>query len=648
MSKQQQIRQLSDRDHVRLRKGMYIPNINYCVYEIVDNSIDEFIAGYGNTIYLKIEPDRTIMVVDEGRGLPIDPSLDDPTKSQAELALGSLKAGGKFGLEDGEGYDVKTGGLNGVGSSAINFLSEYLSARIYKNGTEYGLDFIKGEVTNQLYEVGPVDPEGQQTGTLIQLQPDVEIWQDDEDLDLTAINDRMKQLTYLNPGLTIMVDINYDGKVIQETYCHPEGLKTYVEQLSIKRNLLTPIWSTTLTHTGVDISLAFAYSDGYSDTIYAYTNNILNSANGSSHLTGLKEGIFRAVSNYYTETNDNKTKINITSDDAREGLIAILSIKVKDPNFEGQGKDKLTMPRVRTAVRIATEEYIAEMLDKNPDTAKIIISKAENACKAREAAKRAREAVRSTKGLIDGGLPGKLANCKSKNPEESELFLVEGDSAAGTSKKGRDKHTQAILPVFGKILNVEKSRLEKVLQLPKLKEVIKAMGCSIGEEFDITKLKYHKIIPLADADYDGAHIQALWITFFYRFYRPIIEAGYLYLACPPLFKISKKEKGKTVKYYAYTVEERDALLAELGKVESVDYLKGLGEMNHDELWDSTLNPATRKLKQVRIEDIEKDEEMLVTCMGEEVAPRKEFIMLQSSYNNTDECVDEDYEALADL
>lgn len=490
-----EIDELSDRDHVRKRKGMYLPDINYCIYEIVDNSIDEHSEGFGDTIYVKVDEERNIYVQDVGRGIPITPSKKNPNKTQAEVALTSLRAGGKFRTQ-GKG---KTGGLNGVGASVVNMLSEVFSARITRDGIQYGLDCERGIVTNSLYEIGPVGEDEPQSGTLIMLRPDPEIWKDDDDLDLTAINDRMRQLTYLNPGLNIITDFNYNGKVINESHYNPEGLTAYINRIAEKRTLLTPIWELNTTVDDMDINIGLSYSDAYSESIYVFTNNIANNA-GGSHLTGFKEGLFNAIDNYYTENTDNKTKAKIISDDAREGLISIISIKVKDPNYDGQGKGKINMPKVRAAVKAAISEFMEEQMDKDPDNARIILAKVLNASKAREAAKKARENARKTKSLVEGGLPGKLADCTCKEPEKSELFLVEGDSAAGTAKEGRDRHTQAILPVFGKINNVEKAKLSDVLKSVKLLDIVKAMKCGIADEFDIEKLRYHKIIIMADAD----------------------------------------------------------------------------------------------------------------------------------------------------
>lgn len=416
-----EIDELSDREHVRKRKGMYLPDINYCVYEIVDNSIDEHSEGYGDTIYIKIDEERNIYVQDFGRGIPITPSNKNPNKTKAEVVLTSLRAGGKFRAQ-GKG---KTGGLNGVGASAVNMLSEVFSARITKNGIQYGLDCEKGIVINSLYEIGPVAEDEAQSGTLIMLRPDKEVWAEDDDLDLVAINNRMRQLSYLNPGLTIITDFNYNGKIINESHYNPEGLTAYINKIAENRTLLTSIWELNTTVDDIDINIALTYSEAYSESIFVFTNNIANNA-GGSHLTGFKEGLFNAMSNYYVENNDNgKHKLAITSDDAREGIIAIISLKIKDPNYEGQGKSKINMPKVRAAVKASLAEFIEEQMDKDPKTAKIIMDKITSAAKAREAAKKAREIVRGSK-LLGGGLPGKLAPCLSKDPSISEIWLVEG------------------------------------------------------------------------------------------------------------------------------------------------------------------------------------------------------------------------------
>lgn len=495
---QAKISEKSDRDHVRLRKGMYIPNVNYSVFEIVDNSIDEFMAGYATAIYLGIK-DGVIFVQDDGRGIPIYPSEKNPNKSMAEVAYTSLKAGGKFGDDEGYG-DVKTGGLNGVGASAINFLSAYCNLRITIDGIQYGLNFVQGVTTEDgLYEIGPVDEDDVQHGTLVELQPDPEIW-GEEQLDIKAIVNRMEQLAFLNPGLTIIVDIDSHGQVIEETFCYPEGTKAYVNKLSGGKELITDIYQFDASDekSNIDISVALAYTDDYHESIHVFTNNIFNEL-GGDHLTGFRMGLFKAIGDYHDEHSNNKGKINISSEDCREGIVAIVNVKMLNPNFEGQGKAKLNEMKVRTAVRKATEEYMADLLDKNPDMARILVAKATDASRAREAAKRARDTVRKAKA-VDAGKAEKLADCRSKNPEECEIFLVEGDSAAGTAKEGRDRETQAILPVFGKILNVEKLKLDKILSSDKIKEILRAIKCGIGEDFNLEKLRYHKIIIMADAD----------------------------------------------------------------------------------------------------------------------------------------------------
>ena len=642
---QAKITELPFPDCVRLRKGMYLPNINYLVYEIVDNSVDEHLAGYATTIYVKIEEDGQIYVQDDGRGIPIMASENDPSKSMAEVAYTKLHAGGKFGIEGG--YDgVKTGGLNGVGASCCNATSVFCNLYPTIDGVQYMIGFEKGITTTPLSEIGPVE-EGEPThGTLVHLKADPEVWGDGEDVfDIAAINKRMQQLAYLNAGLNIIVDINYGGHVINEQYYYEEGLKAYVEKLTTKKTAITEILRHRETVNKIDVEVALAWTDAVSEETYTFVNNIPTHL-GGSHLTGFKEGVYKPISEAYLETVTNKSKVNTTQDDAREGLVAIVSVKVSDPNFEGQGKAKLNMTKVRSAVRNVVEEYLSDVLDKNPDMKKIIIAKMLDACRVREAAKRARENARKTKSLVEGGLPGKLADCTCKEPEKSEIFLVEGDSAAGTAKEGRDRHTQAILPVFGKINNVEKAKLSDVLKSVKLLDIVKAMKCGIADEFDIEKLRYHKIVVMADADVDGSHIQTLWITFFYRFYREIIEAGYLYLACPPLFKL---DYGKDNVIYAYTDEDLANLIAEHGEPKNIQRYKGLGEMNAEQLWDTTMNPETRKLQRVCIEDLEADEEMIMTCMGEDVSPRREFIMQKSAENSLEaQIIDEGYEAVEEM
>ena len=617
------INNLSDRDHVRLRRGMYLPNINYCAYEILDNSVDEFMAGYCNTIWLQIKPDMTMLVQDNGRGLPIRPSLKDPNKSMAEEALGTLKSSGKF--EQKAKNAVKTGGLHGIGASAINFTCEDFSATIAKKGQIYEIAWHEGLLTEPLKHIGQAAPEDIQNGTLITLKPDMSIWVD-SDYDINAIMNRVKQLTYLNAGLTVNVNIDYKNNKIEEVICHTDGLTSYVKDLSEKKDaMIEPIsikdkFDTKLGEVEVEISLS--YNTGYSEEIYAFTNSIPNPL-GGQHLTGFKDGLYRSIKDYYIETTKGKL-VDITSEDVREGLVAVVSIKVADPIFDGQGKAKLVMPALRAVVKDATIAMMEDFLDKNPEKAKLIIAKALQAQKTREATRKARETSRSVKNAFS--LPTKLTTCSSKNPEECEIWLVEGDSAGGSCKNARfSAETQAILPVFGKINNTESMSLLKITESVKLKEVIGALGCGIGETFDIEKLKYHKIIIAADADDDGLHIQTLWMDFFYRHMRPIIENGYLYISCPPLFKVVKNKKEHK---YAYTIAEKDAILKEEGwnKAE-VFRFKGLGEMEAQDLKESTMCPDSRVLLQVTLdENPEYDEEIMVACFGDDVSLRKQLIL----------------------
>lgn len=497
-----EITTLSDVEHVRQRRGMYLPNQNYCAYEIVDNAVDEFMAGYCQNIWLQIEEDSVLRVQDDGRGIPLTPSKDNPNKTMAEVALGQLKSGGKFNakgsmLEQG----VKTGGLNGTGASAVNFTCDQFVATITKDGVQYQLGWEKGELTQPLVEIGQAEEDEIQHGTLIELIPDKTIWVDD-DYDIPAIIKRMEQLTFLNPGLSIHNDINYGGKQLEGTFYNPEGLSAYINKLSEKKSVIVePIHQTFTVDSDkfgkVDIDIALGYNTGYQEESYVFTNNVPNPL-GGHHSTGFKEGLFRAIDTYYKNNTKGKL-VSLVQDDVREGLIAVVSVKVANPVFDGQGKAKLNMPGVRALVREATMEMMEEFLDKNPEIAKIILAKALQAQQTREAVKRTREAERGAKKLF-GGAVDKLTTCTSKVPEESEIWLAEGDSAGGSCKKARDAKTQAILPVFGKINNVENCTLEDIIKSPKLKDVVTALGCGIGPDFNIDNLKYHHIVIAADAD----------------------------------------------------------------------------------------------------------------------------------------------------
>jgi DNA gyrase subunit B len=607
---------------VRIRKEMYLPNKDHAIFEIVDNGIDEALAGYATAIAVVIIDDR-VTVEDNGRGIPVTPHTDPEFKglSQAEVAYTVLHAGGKFG--DETGYKTATGGLHGVGASVVNALSEQLSLVIKTGGKKYEIDFEKGLITKKLHVIEEgLDQDD--TGTEVNFTLDPDIWQD-ERFDLKRIKRRMQQLAYLNPGLTLYLKIDSDDKDgkrinIEDTYCYPEGLNAYVEKLTKNKVAITNITGYCTTVQDTEVAISMVYTDAYNEEVYSFCNNI-GTEDGGHHLTGFKMGLAKAMNDYATANKLLKDDQKFESDDTREGLIAVLAIKVKEPKFECQAKAKLDMPKIKGVINKITEDIVSEYLDKNPDEAKVIMDKITTACNARRAAQKAREAVRKQKDLIEGGLPGKLAGCQSKDPAESEIYIVEGDSAGGSAKQGRDRKFQAILPVFGKILNVEKARLHKVLNSDKITDLLKALGCGIGDDFDISKLRYHKIILMADADVDGDHIKTLEITLFYRYLKSIIEAGYLYFAVPPLYKLVK---GKTMKY-AYSDAEKEQMLKELGDNVNVQRYKGLGEMNPEQLWETTMNPETRTLVQVTLEDAELAEQYVSICMSEDVKARRDFI-----------------------
>lgn len=622
------IEEMEDRDHVRLRPGMYLPDINYCVYEVLDNAIDEHMAGNGNEIYIKISPDGLTEIQDFGGGIPITPSKKQPKKTQFEVALSSLKAGGKFNQDSSQ---VKSGGLHGVGAAAVNFTCKKFNAVVakYDKKTDstkyYGIEWEEGLIKEGFHEITDIDSDVKH-GTYVELLPDDQIWKGAK-YNIDAINKRIEQLSFLNPRLTLYVDIDYEGKVINTVYSNPQGLVNYIEKLNNKKEQIVDVVSINTemndkTLGNVEVSLALSYNTGYNEEIYAFTNNIPN-ADGGHHLTGFKDGLYKAIKEYYLDNVKGKA-VDIISADVREGLTAVVSVKMADPNFIGQGKAKLDAPKLRSVVRELTEESLNDYLDKNPEKAKLIVSKALQAQNTRESVRKARESARSVKNLF-GGTPAKLTTCTSKNPEECEIWFAEGDSAGGSCKKARNKTIQAILPVFGKINNTENMNLKQIVDSVKLREVISALGCSIGEDFDIEKLRYHKIIIASDADDDGLHIQTLWLNFFYRHMRPLLENGHVYISCPPLFKVVKNKKEHR---YCYTIAEKDAVLKEEGWSKAdVFRFKGLGEMEPADLRESTMNPETRVLLQVTLSDLaESDEEVMVACMGDDVSLRKQLIL----------------------
>lgn len=618
---------LNDRDHVRLRKGVYIPDINYTVYELIDNGMDEHTRGYGNELELSINKDRVVRVRDYGRGLPIEQSEDEPDCTIGELCLSRLRAGTKF---ESSG---KTGGLNGLGSSAINFLCEYFKVWIIKeDGKNYYMEFEKGLIKEKLHEIEPLYDK---SGTIIECLPDPEMWEDLDDFNINEINKRMKQLCYLNPGIKITVDIEYDNHNIHEIYDFPEGVKTYIEDLTANSEMIHEPWTINKSievknEDTCDISVSFVWTNSYKDTIYAFTNNVANTDLKSSNITGFKRGIAAAIKECF-ENEYPKSKTQLTAEDTREGLIAVVSIKVDSPAYVGQGKDYLNMPVVASILYSEIKEFCEDQFDKLPNDKDNILNKVIESNKIREAAHKAKEAARKNKSFANKKVE-KLVKCASKDPEVCEVFLVEGDSAASTATTACDKNTQAILPVFGKIPNVEEMTLDKVLSSDKLKDILYSLECGIGEDFNIDNLRYHKIIIMSDADVDGYHIATLYITLFYRYFRPIIEEGYLYLSCPPLYKIVV-DKNTTL--YAIDDTELNSIKQQYpNKKLNITYLKGLGELSAEGLWDSTMNPEHRTLIKITIEDAEEANKIVSMCMNSKVmnAEKRQYIMSEEDYS----------------
>lgn len=622
---------LSDRDHVRIRPGMYIPNIGYFIYELADNGVDILVNDpdvshlyKDKLIEVSIKQDGEVFVSDNACGLPIEESPKVPGMTIAELCMSELKAGTKF--KEG----VKSAGLNGVGASCINILSEYFNVDIYKDKKHYRMEFKEGLLTTKLHEVGKCP--ASKHGTYIHCKPDPTIWSDKDDFDIKAIDYRMKQLCYLNPELKIKVDIDYKEHKINEVYSFPEGVKAYVEDLTKGKEVIHDAWFLTKKveldkGQTCEVSLSFAYTESYSDTIIAFTNNVINTDTKSSNLTGFKRGISTAIKESY-ENEYPKSKLSISAEDTREGIVAIINIKVPDPVYIGQGKDYLNMPKIASVLYNATKEYIEDQFDKLPNDKDNILNRVAESARVREASHKAKEIARKVKQPVKR--VEKLAKCTSKDPEVCEIFFVEGDSAAGTAKAAReDAGTMAILPVFGKIPNVEELTLDKVLASDKLNDIINSLECGIGDDFDIEKVRYHKIVILADADVDGYHIATLYMTFFYRYMRPLLENGYVYLSCPPLYKIVVNPKSKNPQErFALDDEELEKIKEELGNTSyDITYVKGLGEFNAEELWQSTMNPETRTLIRINVEDVESADNIINTCMNKAtVAKRKEIIM----------------------
>ncbi len=621
-----QIQVLEGLEAVRKRPGMYIGStsssgLHHLVYEIVDNSIDEALAGYCDHITVTINPGNSITVTDNGRGIPVDiqPQTGKPA---LEVVFTVLHAGGKFG---GGGYKV-SGGLHGVGASVVNALSKSLTARVHKNGNIYEMKFSRGHIQQEMKIVGKTD----KTGTEVTFLPDPEMF-DDVVYSYEILHERMREEAFLNAGLSITITDARETEIKTETMCYAGGIREFVSWMNQKK---TVIHEDVIYMSGfkgdASAEIALQYNDGFNESMQSFANDV-RTPEGGMHETGFKTALTRVLNAYGTKVGIIKGDDKVSGEDCREGITAIISVKLTDAQFEGQTKAKLGNAYIRTLVEQIVGDQLATYFEEHPATAKIILEKAMMANRAREAARKARENARRKTGLESGGMPEKLKDCNEKDPSLCELYIVEGDSAAGSAIGGRDSRFQAILAMWGKMLNVEKARADKVYGNDKLNPLILALGGGIGEDFDIGRLRYHKIIIMSDADVDGAHIRTLLLTFFFRYMRPLIENGFVYSAVPPLYKL---KRGKTERV-AYSDEERDRISAEMrgesnAKVEIQRY-KGLGEMNKEELWETTMDPERRTLRRITLENARRADEIFTILMGEQVEPRKEWIEHNAKY-----------------
>ncbi|MEG0829519.1 MAG: DNA topoisomerase (ATP-hydrolyzing) subunit B [Anaerovoracaceae bacterium] len=627
----EQIQVLEGLEPVRKRPGMYIGStgprgLHHLVYEVVDNSVDEALAGHCDNINITIQKDNSIMVEDDGRGMPVDnhPKLGIPA---VEVIHTVLHAGGKFG---GGGYKV-SGGLHGVGASVVNALSSKMEVEIKRNGKIYKQTYSQGKTMTPLTEMG----NSRKTGSKTTFWPDPIIFKEGIEFEYNTLEHRLREMAFLNKGIRITLTDKREGKKREESFHYEGGIKEFVKhQNTNKTTLHEDIIYFEVIKADLEIEIAMQYTDRYNELILSYANNI-NTSEGGTHMIGFKSALTRVFNDYakknkYLKENDE----SLSGEDVREGLTAIISVKLTQPQFEGQTKTKLGNSEMRGFVETSTNENLSAFLEENPSQARIILEKCLRSARAREAARKARDLTRR-KGVLEGiSLPGKLRDCSEKDPAVSEIFLVEGDSAGGSATQGRDRARQAVLPLRGKILNVEKARLEKILSSDEIKNMITAFGCGIGEDFNIEKLRYHKIIIMTDADVDGAHIRTLLLTFFYRYMTPLIEGGFVYAAQPPLFKV---KKGKEVNY-TYSDAEQENLMKKLadkpGKAEIQRY-KGLGEMDFDQLWETTMNFEHRTLVQITLEDIAAADEIFTTLMGDKVPPRRKFIEENATYATLD-------------
>ena len=632
-----QIQALEGMEHVRMRPSMYIGDVgvrglHHLVYEVVDNSIDEAMGGYCDTVNVWINEDNSITVTDNGRGIPVDIHKKEGV-SALEVVMTKIGAGGKF---DKDSYKV-SGGLHGVGVSVVNALSGALKATVYREGKIYEQEYERGKSMYPVKSVGTTDFRG----TMVTFKPDHEIFQQTLEFNYDTLANRLRELSYLNKGLTITLEdkrfTEEDGTFKGETFHSKEGLKEFIRFLDGNREMLIgDVISMEGEKNGIPVEVAMVYNTSYTENLHSYVNNI-NTHEGGTHLSGFRRGLTNTLKKYADASGMlDKLKFDIAGDDFREGLTAIISVKVGEPQFEGQTKTKLGNREVTSAVSQAVSQMLENYLEENPIDAKVIVQKVILAATARHAARKAREMVQRKTVMSGGGLPGKLSDCSEQDPEKCEVFLVEGDSAGGTAKQGRDRKFQAILPLRGKILNVEKAMQHKVFENEEIRNIFTALGVTIGTEEDskalnLSKLRYHKVVIMCDADVDGSHISTLILTFFFRYMKELVENGYVYIATPPLYLVKKGAK----KQYAWNDAERDTFMKEFGDGSKIQRYKGLGEMNAEQLWDTTMNPDFRTLRQVVIDSGAEADRVFSMLMGDEVPPRREFIEKNAVYANID-------------
>ena len=633
------IQALEGMEHVRKRPSMYIGDVgsrglHHLVYEVVDNSIDEAMAGHCSAITLEINNDSSLTVEDDGRGIPVGMHKKEGV-SALEVVMTKIGAGGKF---DKDSYKV-SGGLHGVGVSVVNALSELLIAKVFRDGKEYEQSYRQGKPIEAVKEIGKSD----KTGTLVTFTPDKEIFKEVIDFDYEILSNRMRELSYLNKGLRISITDNRkkdkDGNAFTETFLSKEGLSEFIQYLDKGRlPIISSIIKMEGEKNGIPVEVAMVYNSSFSENLHSYVNNI-DTHEGGTHLSGFRRGLTNTLKKYADSSGlTDKLKFEISSDDFREGLTAVISVKVAEPQFEGQTKTKLGNREVSSAVSQSVSQMLEDYLEENPDDSKIIVQKIILAAQARTAASKAREMIQRKTVMTGGGLPGKLSDCSETDPSLCEVFLVEGDSAGGTAKQGRDREFQAILPLRGKILNVEKAQQHRVFENEEIRNIYTALGVSVGTEEDskalnVEKLRYHKIIIMCDADVDGSHISTLILTFFFRYMKELVEGGNIYIATPPLYLVKKGNK----KVYAWNDDERDNIAKDLGTGVSIQRYKGLGEMNADQLWDTTMNPELRTLRLITLnQDNSQDaERWFATLMGDEVPPRRKFIEENAKYAKID-------------